>query len=110
MKDTDSVRKMLLKKPEDTSHMFSGENPKTFPISLWPVHENTYIPSPGDIDEDELIPSNTDFKLFKNQLDDWQKHHLIQNIDGTEDDITNNAFSIKPSQSSKRSFPFKYAD
>ena len=105
MKNTDSVRKMLLEKTRGYISYVRGENPKTFPISLWPVHENTYIPSPDDIDEDELIPSNTDFKLFKNQLSDWQKHHLIQNIDGTEDDITNNAFSIKPSQSSNIVFP-----
>lgn len=105
LKDTDSVRKILLEKTRGYISYVRGENPKTFPISLWPKSENTYIPSPGDVDEDELIPSNTDFKLFKNQVSDWQKHHLIKNMNGTDDDISNNAFSIKPSQSSNIVFP-----
>ena len=105
LKDTEAVRKLLLEKTRGYISYVRGENPKTFPISLWPDNENTYVPSPVDIDEDDLIPSNTDFKLFRNQVSDWQKHHLIQNIDGTEDDITNNAFSIKPSQSSNIVFP-----
>ena len=105
LKDTDEIRKMLLEKTTGYISYVRGENPKTFPITLWPSHENTYIPSPSDIDEDELIPSNTDFKLFRNQVSDWQKYHLIQNIDGKEDDITNNAFSIKPLQCSNIVFP-----